>query len=481
VSVELARRVADAVLYEGYVLYPYRASAAKNRSRFQFGVVVPRAIGERLPWTSDGVGGAEEGWFQRTECLLETAGPFRVRATVRFLQTQARTVQVLRDGRYRRTARLEVGDAVLVPWDEAVEREVQVSLACDGDLGAEQVRFELPGGRATEPVTDPEGRPVGRLVRRRWRLLGRTWLRAERIPGPYRLVRLRVHTENLTPWSGPTGRREEVLRRSFLAAHTLLEVEGGRFLSALDPPPFAREEAARCVNVRTFPVLVGDEGAGRVMLSAPIVLYDHPEIAPESPGETFDATEIDELLALRTLTLTDEEKREARGTDPRAAAIVDRADVLPPEIWERLHGAIRGIRVLGEAGEARLGAAEQIADASIGRAGSNGRTPPEAPPPWWDPGEDASVSPETDSVLVDSVRVARGSRVLLRPGRRRADAQDMFLEGRVGTVEAIFSDVEGRSYLAVSVEDDPAAELHRWHGRYLYFAPDEVEPLGGSP
>jgi len=97
--------------------------------------------------------------------------------------------------------------------------------------------------------------------------------------------------------------------------------------------------------------------------------------------------------------------------------------------------------------------------------------------PWWDPGSDASVSPESDHIEIAGVRVARGSRVVMRPGARRADAQDLFLAGRSALVEAVFQDVDGQVHLAVTPEDDPAADLQRGHGRFLYFAPDEVEPL----
>ena len=97
--------------------------------------------------------------------------------------------------------------------------------------------------------------------------------------------------------------------------------------------------------------------------------------------------------------------------------------------------------------------------------------------PWWDPGADTSVSPETDHVLIGGVRVARGSRIRMRPGSRRADAQDLFLAGRTALVEAVLHDVDGHVHLAVIPEDDPAADLQRRHGRFLYFAPDEVEPL----
>ena len=193
------------------------------------------------------------------------------------------------------------------------------------------------------------------------------------------------------------------------------------------------------------------------MLSSPIILYDYPQVAPESPGELFDATEIDEILALRTMTLTDDEKAEARATDRHAAAIIDRVDTLPPEILDRLHGAVRYLR---KSTAKATGEPENV--------------------PWWDPGADASVSPETDSLQIAGVSVSKGSRVRLCPGQRRADAQDMFLEGRLATVEAVFSDVDGNSHVAVTLVDDLAADLHRWHGRFLYFSPDEIEPLAAE-
>jgi len=166
-----------------------------------------------------------------------------------------------------------------------------------------------------------------------------------------------------------------------------------------------------------------------VVLASPIILYDDPAIAPESPGDLFDGTEIDEILTLRTMTLTDEEKREARATDPRAAAIVDRVDAMPPELLERLHGAVRSLR------------------------------------------------PVQPSVTVAGVRVAEGSRVRLRPNLRGADAQDMFLAGLVATVRTVLTDVDGVTYVAVTLDDDPGADLQHTHGRYRYFSPDEIEPL----
>jgi hypothetical protein len=447
-SFELARKVADAVLYEGYLLYPYRASAAKNQARWQFGVLMPRLWSESGP---------DEPWSTRTECLLEPEEATTVRVLVRFLHVQSKTVEVVdvEAGTFNEVPGLPVDGSELIPWDEATEQEVTVTAPLAKLLAGELVTpFERPGGRRVEPVHTVDGRLAGRTVRRRWPVMGSVKLSAERLEGPYGLVRLRLQLENASAWNDPKADRSVALRHSLIAAHSLLGIDQGVFLSLLDPPEWAKPAAEACRNLHTWPVLIGEEGRRDAMLSSPIILYDHPTIAPESPGDLFDATEIDEILTLRTMALTEAEKREARATDERAAAIIDRVDTMPPEMLERLHGAVRYLR------------------------GVEGATDEEDEPelvPWWDPGADRTVSPETDGVVVAGVTVAKGSRVLLRPGQR-ADAQDMFLAGREATVEAVFLDVDGNRHLAVTLDEDPAADLQRWHGRYLYFSPDEVEP-----
>jgi hypothetical protein len=430
-----ARKLADAILYEGYLLYPYRASSQKNRHRWQFGVLAPRAWAEL-----DG----SEPWASQTECLLEPRRGASLHVVLRFLQLEAR----------------ETADGA---WDEGVEHEVELSFPVTELLERERVvPFDLAGGRSGEPP------------RTRWPLFGVVRCRAQRFEGPYGVVKLRLRVENTNPWRGPAARRDEALRRSLVAAHTLLAVNAGSFVSLLDPPEWARPAAASCDNQHTWPVLVGEEGHDDVLLSSPIILYDHPRVAPESPRDLYDGTEIDEILTLRTMALTDEEKAEARATDARAAAIIDHVDALPPELLERLHGAVRYL--------SSPGGGQIVPPATTGGNGGHQSVPSLDPGPgsgsvpWWDPGADTSVSPASDGVRVNGVRVARGSKVVLRPGRRRADAQDLFLEGRTATVEAVLLDVDGEHHLAVTLDDDPAADLQRWHGRYLYFAPDEVEP-----
>jgi hypothetical protein len=467
--VDHARQVADAILYEGYLLYPYRGSARKNQSRFQFGVLMPpayRTVDDCEPSAS------------QTECLLESPEDAEVTVLARFLHLQRRTAQA-RDGSggFRTVASVPVDGSEVTTWDEAAEREHSVSASIAALLsGGVDATFEVPGSESTELLTDASGRTAGRLVRRSEPLAGLIHLGAQRLPGPFGGLRLRVRIENHTSADRPLRRREDGLRLALIATHALIQVPGGRFLSLTEPPEWAAPHAAACVNTATWPVLAGPDECSELVLTSPVILYDHPRIAPESAGELFDSTEIDEILTLRTLALTDQEKREARATDPRAAALLDRLDGLPPEMVERMHGAIRYLEAAGP---------PAAAGTDTGGPGGFGHEP-KAPAwdvagpggvPWWDPGADTSVSPETDHVLVGGVRVARGSRVRMRPGSRRADAQDLFLAGRAAVVEAVLHDVDGHVHLALLPEDDPAADLHRHHGRFLYFAPDEIEPL----
>ncbi|MFG1948177.1 hypothetical protein [Nonomuraea sp. NPDC048826] len=434
-----ALAVADAVLYEGYLLYPYRRSSPKNQVRWQFGVLLPEPWARAHGLDGGGVAGSAESWWQRTECLLTAPGDAVVHGRLRFLHLRRRTPEErLPDGGHRKADR--VGEAL--SFDEAVPRELDVR-ASVAELLAGDKLFDLrvPGFETVAPLPGA----AGRTRWREWPLHARATLSltpcAGSAPDGNALFKLRVRIENAGQEPSPETPREEALRHALIACHTLLTVPGGRFVSLLEPPAWAETAASDCANAHTYPVLSGD----RVVLSSPILLYDNPRVAPESPGDLHDAAEIDEILSLRTLTLTDAEKREARATDPRAAAILDRVEAMTPEDLARLHGTTR---------------------------------PAE---PWWHPEADASVSPATDSVDVGGTRVRKGSRVRLRPRLRGSDPQDMFLDGRTALVEAVLLDVDGARHLAVTLEDDPAAELNQWYGRYRYFAPEETEPLDGEP
>jgi hydrogenase maturation protease len=135
--------------------------------------------------------------------------------------------------------------------------------------------------------------------------------------------------------------RDEALLRCLVSAHTVLNVGEGEFVSLLDPPPRCAQAAAACKNLGVWPVLVGKEGTRHTLMASPIILYDYPQLAPESPGDFFDGTEIDEMLTLRIQTLTDQEKQLMAGVDERARALLARTDAMNGEQMSRLHGGVR--------------------------------------------------------------------------------------------------------------------------------------------
>ncbi len=473
-SLDRARTVADAVLFEGYLLYPYRSTSRKNQVRWQFGVLGPPGAAEA------GVGEERE---MSGQCVLRTtadtaagtaADSGHVTVHLRFLQLQTREVERSTDepGRFEPVEQLSSAGQTWVTWDEAVEREIELDPGPLSELAGTGRRLPVSvvGGEDVEDLFDAEGAPIGRLVRRRWPLEAQLSVTAEPVDG---LLRLTVAIENVAP--GPVTDKDQAIRTSLIGAHLLLQAQGSEFVSLLDPPDDAQAVVAGCQQRRWWPVLAGVAGQTDLVLVSPIILYDYPEVAEESAGALFDSAEIDEILTLRIMTLTDEEKAEARATDPRAAEIIDRCDSMSPDVLARLHGVLR---------DPHAGMVAAVPDPSAGLLDVRNVDPPtfgtETEVPWWDPEQDASVNPDVDMVQIDGVPVSRGSMVRVHPSRR-ADAQDLFFADQIARVSAVHSDVDGNIHVAVVLVDDPAAEFHDWYGRYLYFAPEELEPLATPP
>jgi hypothetical protein len=301
------RQIADAVLYEGYILWPYRRSAIKNIRRWTFGGVYPPAH-TRLH--------RDDPCEMRTEVLVRGEEPPDLDVRVRFLHIDRR--QVMKDGRPVDAATVD-GERYL-SWDEATERETGPGVIA---IPSWSEREELGGGIA---------------ILRSWEHIeGR--VEVEMKPIADDVHRVRVTIVNETPWDG--GTREEALARTFCSAHTVLRVGDGEFVSLADPPEDLAEEARACRNEGTWPVLVEDT---HTMLSSAIILEDFPRVAPESPGDLFDSGEIDQMLVLNILSLTDEEKEEMRASDPRAREILERTESLTPEQMLRLHGRLSDLK-----------------------------------------------------------------------------------------------------------------------------------------
>jgi hypothetical protein len=325
-----------------------------------------------------------------------------------------------------------------------VEREVRIHVR-----PALQSKTSIPiAFRAEEKIEelfDADGRLMGRVVRKRWPLSGTLAVECEHLTTAPKLEKVRVRVENSS--EVVPGERSSALRTAFVSTHTLLHVTNGRFLSVLDPPEGLAEASGALRNLHTWPVLVGDQSVdpqrSQLVLSSPIILYDFPAVAPQSEADTCDSLEIDELMMLSVRSLSDAERAEAKATDPRAKAIVERAERFDADELSRLHGTL--------AQDKR----------GVGRD---------------DDPFGALDLPGIDCVYVDGVKIAKGSSVILRP-KRRADAWDLFLDGKVATVRAVHQDVENLMYVAVTVDDDPASDLHDWYGRSFFFYPDEVEPV----
>jgi hypothetical protein len=437
-SWDRARAVADAVLYEGYLLYPYRGTSSKNQSRWQFGVLGP-------PGAAD----AGLGEDDTLAAQFVVDGAQAITLVVRFLQLQHRRAErEFTHGEFEPVDELITPAGSWLTWDEAVECEVSFGPLAFGDEP-----WTLPV--LADAAADIEFLDGGRLVRQRQEVLGVLVVTSEPDGD---LCRVTVRVSNVGDLALD---KNDAIARSMIGTHIIAEVVGGQFVSLLEPPPHATDAVSRCSQHRCFPVLAGPAGTEDILLISPIILYDHPEVAEQSSTALYDCTEIDEILTLRVMTMTDEEKAQARATDPRAARIIDQCDAMSPEAMARLHGVLRDPHALGTA----AGLLPEVPEGVD----------------WWDPLADNAVRPEIDAVLVNGIRVARGSRVRLRP-RRNADAQDIFVAGRTARVTSVHEDVEGNKHVGVVVDDDPAADLHDWYGRYLYFSPDEIEPVqAGQP
>jgi hypothetical protein len=351
-------RLSEAVLHEGYLLYPYRPSALKNQRHYPLGALYPESF------CAQQAGDRAELQMQ---AVALAPGDAEIEARLRFLQHLTADASV---------------------------REARVPAISMAALTRDPLALSF-----SFPPIDLEISVAARAVRE----------------GVFELtVRVRNRTSLA---AGEPHDRQDALLFALVSPQLLLAIRGGSFASLIDPPAPVSDVVAGCRNLGVWPVLVGDRGANDRLLASSMILEDHPRIAPESPGDFFDGTEIDELLSLRILTLCDEEKREMAQAGSRARALLDRTEALGCERLPTLHGTVRK----------------------------------------------------------DVAALGPGARVRLRP-TRRADILDLVLAGKQATVESVQQDLEGRTYVAVTIDDDPGRDLGAY-GHRFFFGPEEVEPL----
>jgi hypothetical protein len=333
---ELARKVADAVLYEGYMLYPYRPSAIKNRQRWSVGILYPPEYGE--------VGGTERSGMH-IECLLQCKESATLQLELRFLQSQTRQVCEMVDGKLQPVPAMIMDGRLFESWDEAIARSVEIEL--DLSQSPEQsFDFDFPASHESETLRNNTGETAGELSRTQHEIKGTIEVTLQSLQND--LLKITINVENTTALEADVIERDAVLLRSLLSAHVILAASGGEFVSLLDPPEAFADAVRACGNIGNFPVLLGSADERDMMLASPILLYDHPQIAPESAGNFYDATEMDEMLTLRVLTLTDAEKDEMRVADDRVRTLLERTEHSAREQLMKTHGAVRGMSPVRE-------------------------------------------------------------------------------------------------------------------------------------
>jgi len=411
-------KLVQAVLYEGYILYPYRRST-KNQQRWTFGCLFPKQYNEATR--------GSEPCLMETQCLIRGSAATKVSIKARFLQLVDRTIaKPGADGTTsERVDQIEVDGKRHQAWQEAVERAVEVEFDLSG--GSLQQSFRFPGDNVVETIHDQQGRPAAALTRTSETVEG--VVEVESAVEQDDVYRITVRVVNQSQHAEAKRSRDEAQMQSMASTHAILTATAGRFISLIDPPPELKDLAGRCKQTGIWPVMVGEPGSTDTILASPIILYDYPQLAPESPGDLFDSAEIDEILSLRVMTLTDDEKKSASDLDDRAAALIGRTEKLAREQLERMHGTMR---------------------------------PPR----------------KVEVVHVGNAEVRIGDHVRLVP-TGRADAFDIILRGKAATIVAIEQDYEGRLHLAVTVDDDPGADIGAAGkiGHRFFFRPEEVEPL----
>jgi hypothetical protein len=439
----LLDKIVNAVLYEGYILYPYRASSKKNRQRFTFGRVYP----EEYSVAQDGA----EPCMMQTECLVRAqSAEATLHISARFLHPMAREVGVLAESvfeldpkgepKFELVGELPIGEKLYQTWQEAVERTVEVPPVAVQENGPVSVGFRFPASRTLEPIRHEE-QIVAVFLRRQEALLGTIETTTTRIDEHVFKVTVRIKNQTPVP-PADLENQDAIIMRTFASTHTVLHVNGGEFISLLEPPPEDAAAAAACKNLHTWPVLVGEakQGDRDTMLSSPIILYDYPQIAPESAGDLFDGAEIDEILTLRIMTMTDAEKMEMRQVDEQARKILERTELLPDDHLLKMHGSMRGLPTAGE--------------------------------DFFNP------TKKLQSATVNGVQLKAGDRVRIRP-KKRADIMDMALDGKIAMIEAVEQDVENQVHFALVLDDDPGRDLGllRQSGHRFFYSAEEVEPI----
>jgi len=416
------RAIADAILYEGYLIYPYRKPAVPNRQRWNFAGLFPKFYADRRG----------EHWSMRCQCLLQGNAESKIAVDLRFLRITSRKIAKLRvpAPRFDPQAEFEFVDQHLIrerrflPWEEAIEAECEMMPLRVGDLIETPfvADFRHDAETSYEPLANEDGLIGGLIVRQTERVWNSVALSAEPVAGGIYKLSLQIGNKTVM-LDDMCASRDLAAPFAMAAPHAILTTGNGRFLSLANPPQDLRPAALGCLNEGCWPVLIGNEDS---LLVSPTLLQDHPSAVPR-----LGTSEIDEILALRALTMSGGERAEIAAGDSRLRALLERLESMSPEEFAKLYRAWRA------------------------------RTP----------------RPEPVVLPAKPDGLAVGERVRLRP-RHGGDIMDIALTGRLALIEAIERDFDNRVHVAVVLEEDAA--LSHLPGHRFFFAPEEIERLDGG-
>lgn len=334
----LLENITHTLLYEGYALFPYHRSAVKNQKPVPFGVVFPQHYNSYNEHAHSGI---------RAQCIVTGSEDPLVNISVRFLHLKKtelleRLVQGNGIHDFTPVTDLDVnGKSYQAGW-QTIERTIST-----GDLPVSQF---LKSGKVffiefdkmydSKSIYYEGGEVAAKQINSVSEIRGAVSIEAAQIENIHNAFRIAIHITNTTPVEhAESVTRDDILSQSFLSTHTILQTKNGEFISQQNPPEKWRAAMEENKNINTWPILIDENNT--TLLASPIILYDYPRINPQSSGDLFDSTEIEEALLLHVGVLSDDEKKRIARSDEKLQTMLNKVSQITPEEFINFHSRLK--------------------------------------------------------------------------------------------------------------------------------------------
>ncbi|MGI8952070.1 MAG: hypothetical protein ACR2FN_10845 [Chitinophagaceae bacterium] len=335
----ILENITQTLLYEGYALYPYHRSAIKNQKPIPFGVVFPQQYN---------IYNEHSHSKMQTQCIVTGSDNLQINISVRFLHLLK--VEIFEKDLQQKTSESDFvqvhnvslnGKIYQAGW-QTIERKISTgNLQISQLIKNRKVIFiKFDKVYDTTNISDENGETVAKQINSVSQIKGTIIVEAESVKNTQNAFRITVTVTNTTPFENTEAiTRDEVLTQSFLSTHIILNTSDGQFISHQDPDEKWKTVIDECANINTWPILIDE--ANTTLLSSPIILYDHPQINPQSHGDLFDSTEIEEALLLHVNLLSDEEKKRISQSDEKLQAMLKKVGEITPEELINFHSGLK--------------------------------------------------------------------------------------------------------------------------------------------